>query len=152
MLEGVESVDRLARARVRAQQALQKRIREMADRAYLIRNFAVHQASRRGPVLILALPGFAGLVQAAVARTLRTDPTDENVLAEALHANTVVWTLSAKLARRSRCDPIRGRAVSSEPEPAPSTPGPKVDLQPGAHLIEGAPARHRHSVARALTS
>lgn len=77
---------------------LQKRLREIADRAYLIRNFAVHQASTRGPALTRILPGFAGLVQAAVAHTLRTDPTDANVLAEALHANTIVRTLSANLA------------------------------------------------------
>lgn len=84
---------------------LKHRFDEVADRAYLIRNFAVHQAMTRDQALNRILPAFAGLVQASVGHSLRVGRTDEDLLSEALRARAEVRGLAEDLAQGRKQTP-----------------------------------------------
>ncbi|NLT05178.1 MAG: hypothetical protein GXY03_02590 [Solirubrobacterales bacterium] len=77
---------------------LVNRLVSVCDRAYLIRNFAVHRAEVRGPALEIVLPAFAGLVAAAVGHSLaaKTDDTLADALAAGLTARSVAYDFKAK--------------------------------------------------------
>jgi hypothetical protein len=77
---------------------LRDRLVSVCDRAYLIRNFAVHRAEVRGPALAVVLPAFAGMVAAAVGHSLaaKTDDTLEDALAAGLEARAVAYNFKAK--------------------------------------------------------
>ncbi|HKO39126.1 MAG TPA: hypothetical protein VJU14_12235 [Solirubrobacterales bacterium] len=72
---------------------LAKRLVSVCDRAYLIRNFAVHRAEVRGPALEIVLPAFAGLVAAAVGHSLSAQAEDTltEALAAGLKARSVAY-------------------------------------------------------------
>ena len=77
---------------------LKDRLVSVCDRAYLIRNFAVHRAEVRGPALAVVLPAFAGMVAAAVGHSLmaKTDDTLEEALAAGLKARAVAYDFRAQ--------------------------------------------------------
>jgi hypothetical protein len=77
---------------------LKRRLVSVCDRAYLIRNFAVHRAEVRGPALAVVLPAFAGLVAAAVGHSLaaETDDTLEEALAAGLAARAAAYDFKAE--------------------------------------------------------
>ena len=76
---------------------LVERLVSVCDRAYLIRNFAVHRAEVRGPALEIVLPAFAGLVAAAVGHSLAAKPDDTltDALAAGLAARGVAYDFKA---------------------------------------------------------
>ena len=77
---------------------LKGRLVSVCDRAYLIRNFAVHRAEIRGRALEIVLPAFAGLVAAAVGHSLRakTKDTLEEALTAGLEARAAAYDFKAK--------------------------------------------------------
>jgi hypothetical protein len=79
---------------------LHARLKRVIDRAYLIRNFAVHRADASLPTLGVLLPTFAGLVQTCVALSLSRSNSDRPPLTDAKAAGLVVRAIADDFGHR----------------------------------------------------
>jgi hypothetical protein len=73
---------------------LHARLKCVVDRAYLIRNFAVHRADASLPTLGVILPTFAGLVQTCVAMSLSRSGSGRYPLTDGKAAGLIVRAIA----------------------------------------------------------